>query len=124
MYRATTNRQTKMHTGKTYGIDISFETLKLPLQHDVLILAKNATQGKRGLGKSLELLAPDTFQTIDADMRHESVEAVFINQRILTKIPAERIMHILQQHVFEHVSEGELIQVDMHVRISMSNINS
>ncbi|HWK59479.1 MAG TPA: hypothetical protein VNQ80_19200 [Parapedobacter sp.] len=113
-----------MHTGKTYGIDISFETLKLPLQHDVLILAKNAAQGKRGLGRSLELLAPGTFQPVDSEVGHEGIEAVYINQRILTKIPIERIMHILHQHVFEHVGEGELIQLDMHVRISMNNLNS
>ncbi|WP_374741742.1 hypothetical protein [Parapedobacter sp. 2B3] len=113
-----------MHTGKTYGIDISFETLELPLQHDVLILAKNGTQGKRGLGRSLELLAPGTFQSIDAEAGHGGIEAVYVNRRILTKIPVERIMRILQQHVFEHVGEGELIQVDMHVRISMSNLNS
>ncbi|MEC3881590.1 hypothetical protein [Parapedobacter sp. 10938] len=113
-----------MHTGKTYGIDISFETLQLPLQHDVLILARNATQGKRGLGKSLELLAPGTFQPVDSEVGHEGIEAVFIHRRVLTKIPVERIMNVLQQHVFEHVGEGELIQVDMHVRISLSNLNS
>lgn len=113
-----------MHTGKTYGIDISFETLNLPLQHDVLVLAKNASQGKRGLGRSLELLAPGTFHPVDSEMRHEGIEAVFVNRRILTKIPTERILHILHQHVFEHVGEGELIQVDIRVRISMSNVNS
>ncbi|HWK98674.1 MAG TPA: hypothetical protein VNQ55_01955 [Parapedobacter sp.] len=113
-----------MYTGKTYGIDISFETLKLPLQHDVLILSKNASQGKRGLGRSLELLAPGTFHLVDSDISLEGIEAVFVNRRILTKIPIERIIHILQQHVFEHVGEGELIQVDMHVRISMSNLNN
>ena len=113
-----------MNTGKTYAIDISFETLKLPLMHDVLILAKNASQGKHGLGKSLELLAPGTFHTVDTDMGHEGVEAVYINRRILTKIPVERIIQVLRQHVFDHVGEGELIQVDMHVRISMNNVNS
>ena len=113
-----------MQIGKTYGIDISFETLNLPLQHDVLILAKNASQGKRGLGRSLELLAPGTFHPVDSEMSHEGIEAVYVNRRILTKIPVERIMYILQQHVFEHVSEGELMQVDMRVRIAMSNLNS
>lgn len=124
MYWPPSNRQTIMYTGKTYGIDISFETLKLPLQHDVLILAKNAAQGKRGLGKSLDLLAPGTFQPVDADVQHEGIEAVFINRRILTKIPAERIICVLQRYVFEHVGDGELVQVDMHVRISMGNISS
>lgn len=112
-----------MNTGKTYGIDISFEELKLPLFHDVLILAKNAAQGKRGLGKSLDLLAPSAFQTIDTDLGHEHVEAVFINRKLLTKIPAKRVIQVLQRHVFDHVSEGELIQVDMKVRISINNIS-
>lgn len=113
-----------MQTGKTYGIDISFETLKLPIQHDVLILARNATQGKRGLGRALELLAPDTFQQVDCEMGHEGIEAVYVNRRILTKIPAERLMNILRQHVFEHVSEGELIQLDMNIRISIGNLTN
>jgi len=113
-----------LSTGKTYGIDISFEELTLPLFHGVLILAKNAAQGKYGLGRSLDLLAPGTFQAMDTGLGHECVEAVFINRNLLTKIPAEHIIQVLQRHVFEHVSEGELIQVDMKVRISMNNITS
>ncbi len=112
-----------MNTGKTYGIDISFEELRLPQFHDIIVLAKNSAQGKYGLGKSLDLLAPDTFQAMDTNVGHERIEAVFINRNLLTKIPAERIIQILQRHVFEHVSEGELIQVDMKVRISMNNIS-
>lgn len=113
-----------MHTGKTYGIDISFETLRLPLQHDVLVLAKNASQGKHGLGKSLELLAPGTFLPVDSEMRHEGVEAVYINRRLLSKIPVDHVIHLLQQHVFDHVAEGELVQVDMRVQISVSNLKN
>lgn len=113
-----------MHTGKTYGIDIHFETLHLPLQHDVLILAKNASQGKLGLGKSLELLAPGTFQPVEVELRHEGVEAVYVNRRILSKITIDHVIQLLHQHVFEHVGEGELMQVDMHVRISINNLKN
>ncbi|MFC3197919.1 hypothetical protein ACFOET_09870 [Parapedobacter deserti] len=112
-----------MNTGKTYGIDISFEELKLPLFHDVLILAKNAAQGKYGLGKSLDLLIPGVFEAVSTDVGHEHIEAVFINKRLLTKIPVENVIMLLKQHVFDYVGEGELIQVDMKVRISMNNIN-
>lgn len=112
-----------MSPTKTYGIDINFETLQLPLQHDVLILAKNAAQGKQGLGRSLDLLAPGTFQQVDTAEEHEGIEAVYINRRILAKIPVERIMHILQTHVFGQVSEGELIRLDMRIRISMNNLH-
>ncbi|PPL02763.1 hypothetical protein [Parapedobacter indicus] len=112
-----------MNASKTYGIDISFEELKLPLFHDVLVLAKNAVQGKLGLGRSLDLLAPGVFQSIDTEVESERIEAVFINRKLLTKIPVEHLMRVLQRHVFEYVGEGELIQVDMKVRISMHNIN-
>lgn len=113
-----------MNAGKTYGIDVSFEELRLPLSHDVLILAKKSAQGKRGLGRSLDLLAPGTFQTMDTNLEHEHVEAIFVNRKLLTKISAEHLIQVLQRHVFEHVSEGELIKVDMKVRISINNINS
>jgi len=112
-----------LNAGKTYGIDISFEELKLPLSNDVLVLAKNAVQGKHGLGKSLDLLAPGVFQAVDTGAEAEHIEAVFINRKLLTKIPAERLIQVLQRHVFRHVGEGELIQVDVKVRISMYNIN-
>lgn len=112
-----------MATSKTYGIDISFEEFKLPLFHDVLILAKNAVQGKHGLRKSLDLLAPGIFQTIDANVGHERIEAVFIHANLLAKVPSENILQILRRHVFEHVAEGELIQVNMKVRISINNIS-
>lgn len=112
-----------MNTSKTYGIDISFEELKLPLFHDVLVLAKNAVQGKRGLGKSLDLLAPGVFQTVETGIESEHIEAVFINRKLLTKIPVDQLLQVLRRHVFEYVGEGELIQVDMSVRISMHNIN-
>jgi len=111
-----------LSVGKTYGIDISFEELKLPLFHDVLVLAKNAVQGKFGLGKSLDLLAPGVFQTVDTEVESERIEAVFINRKLLTKISIEQLIGILQRHVFEYVGEGELIQVDMKIRISLHNI--
>lgn len=112
-----------MNPAKTYGIDINFEALMLPLSHDVLVLAKNAAQGKHGLGRSLDLLAPGVFKAVEANLEHERIEAVFINRKLLTKISAEQLIEILQRHVFEYVAEGELIQVDMKVRISMHNIH-
>lgn len=112
-----------MNTSKTYGIDISFEELKLPLFHDVLVLAKNAVQGKHGLGRSLDLLAPGVFQAVDTEVENEHIEAVFISRKLLTKMSVEQLLQVLQRHVFEYVGEGELIQVNMKVRISMHNIN-
>ncbi len=109
-------------SGKTYGIDISFEELRLPLSYDVLVLARNASQGKQGLHKSLDLLAPGTFQLVDADMGTDRIAAVFVNRSLLHKLPAERIIGLLRSHVFDHVAEGDLLQVRMRVRISLSNL--
>ena len=113
-----------MDAGKTYGIDIRFETLKLPLFHDAIVLAKPAAQGKHGLGKSLELLAPGVFKALDTDFDADHIEAVFVNQQLLTKITTKHLIQILRAHVFEHIGEGELIQVDMNVRISIHNIRA
>jgi hypothetical protein len=112
-----------LDAGKTYGIDLSFSKLELPLLHDVLILAKNAAQGKHGLRRSLELLAPGTFQPLESDLGNEAVEAVFVKKGLLAKIPADRVTKVLQQYVFDHIVEGDLIQVDLKVRISVSNVN-
>lgn len=117
------SRSIPLSAGKTYGIDISFEELKLPVFHDVLVLAKNAVQGKHGLSRSLDLLAPGVFQSVDTEIESEGIEAVFVNRKLLRKLPVEQLMQVLHKHVFASVGEGELIQVDMKVRISMYNIN-
>ena len=111
-----------MNAGKKYGIDISFEELRLPLCNDVLILATNAAQGKQGLAKSLDLLAPGAFQTVDTETEEKHIEAVFINRKLLAKISAEQVVQLLRRHVFPSVCEGELIQVTMKVHIMMHTI--
>lgn len=103
-----------------YSINISFEQIKLPPFQDILILARNSPQGKIGLSKSFELLLPNGFELIDVD--DELIEAVFVQKTILHKLPAEKIIKILRQHVFPFVSEGEIVKVDFNVIISVNNI--
>lgn len=103
-----------------YLIDLSFEEIKLPPFHDILILGKNSAHGKIGLSRSFELLIPNGFDIIE--INDGMVEAVFINKKILAKIPLAKIIDILKSKVFQFISEGEIIKVDFRVSISYTNI--
>lgn len=103
-----------------YLIDLSFEEIKLPPFHDILILGKNSAHGKIGLCRSFELLIPNGFDIIE--INDGMVEAVFINKKILAKIPLDKIIDILKSKVFQFISEGEIIKVDFRVSISYTNI--
>lgn len=103
-----------------YSIDLSFEEIKLPPFQDILILGKNSVHGKIGLCRSFELLIPNGFDIIE--INEGRVEAVFINKKILAKIPLGKIIDILKSKVFQFISEGEIIKVDFRVSISYTNI--
>ncbi|EHQ24476.1 hypothetical protein [Mucilaginibacter paludis] len=103
-----------------YTLNLSFEQIKLPPFQDILILARNSPQGKIGLSKSFELLLPNGFELIDVE--DELIEAVFVQRNILHKVPSEKVINILREHVFPFISEGELVKVDFNVTISVHNI--
>lgn len=103
-----------------YSININFEEIKLPPFQDILIVGKNCAQGKIGLSKSFELLLPNGFETID--VIDDRVEAIFVNNHILKKIPAEKVLDILSNNVFPYISDGELIRVDFKINISIENL--
>lgn len=109
-----------MSDSKKYSIKLSFEEAKLPPFQDILVLGKYSLQGKVGLGKSFELLVPNSFEMIEVD--YSSVEAIFVNKRILAKMPREKVLGLLTEKVFPFISEGELIKVDFHVAVSYSTI--
>lgn len=103
-----------------YTLNLNFEQIKLPPFQDILILARNSPQGKIGLSKSFELLLPNGFELIDVE--DELIEAVFVQRNILHKVPAEKVINILREHVFPFISEGELVKVDFNVTISVHDI--
>jgi hypothetical protein len=92
----------------------------LPPFQEILILGKNSQHGKIGISKSFDMLVPNGFELVEVG--HPLVEAVFVNKRILSKMPKEKIIDILDDKVFPFVSEGELLKVDFRVTISYSNI--
>jgi len=103
-----------------FSILLNFEEIKLPPFQDILILGKNSPQGKIGISKSFEFLVPNGFEIIEVE--DEKVEAVFINRKILKKMPKEKILKILKERVFPFISEDELIKVDFKVNISYNLI--
>lgn len=103
-----------------YNISLSFQEIKLPPFEEILVLGKDAPHGKFGISKSFDLLLPNGFEIIDIE--HESVEAIFVNKRILAKLPQDKLIKILQDKVFPFVSVGELLRVDLKVTISYNSI--
>ncbi len=104
-----------------YSVSLSFEEIKLPPFEEILVLGKNSPHGKTGISKSFDLLIPNGFEIVDTD--HGNVESVFINKRILAKMPKEKILKILEANVFPFVSEKEIIKVDFKVMIAVTVID-
>jgi len=102
-----------------YSISLNFQEIKLPPFDEILILGKNSPHGKVGISKSFELLLPNGFEIIDIE--DEKVEAVFVNKRIMAKLPKEKLVKLLTEKVFPFVSEGELVKVDLKVSLSYSS---
>ena len=111
-----TNNLQFMKSTLKYTVDISFEEIKLPPFEEMLVLGKNSPHGKQGISKSFDLLIPNGFEIIDT--KHDNVDCVFVNKRILAKMPKEKILKILEANVFPYVSDGEIIKLDFKVKIS------
>lgn len=98
-----------------YSVQLSFEEIRLPPFEDILVLGKKCPQGKIGVSKSFEFLVPNEFDVFEID--NPTVEAVFINKRVLKKMDKTMILKILCEKVFPFVSECEIIKVDFKLKI-------
>lgn len=107
-------------TTRKFSVQLSFEEIRLPPFEDILILGKKCPQGKIGVYKSFELLVPNEFEAYEVE--DNSVEAVFVNKRVLKKINKDRILSILKQKVFPYVSESEILKVDFKLRVFYDSI--
>jgi len=103
-----------------FTISLSFEGISLPPFQDILILGKKCPQGKHGVMKCFNLLAPDGFEMVELD--DETVEAVLLSKRILKRLPAEKIIDILRTRVFPRITRGEIIKVDFNIKMHFENI--
>ena len=103
-----------------YQVNLSFQEINLPPFEDILVVGQHSNQGRRGLSKSFDYLIPMSFQMIEIDS--EQVSVIFVNQRILKKMPQEKIIAILESKVFPFVSKGEILKVDFKVTVSFDEI--
>lgn len=108
-------------TPRKYSVQLSFEEVRLPPFEDILILGKKCPQGKIGVNKSFEFLVPNEYEVIETP--DDIIEAVFINKKVLKKMPHEKILDILKVKVFPFVSECEVVKVDFNVCVSYESIS-
>ena len=107
----------------SYTVNLDFEAIKLPPVTDILVLGKKVPQGKQGILHSFELILPDTFALHEInDPEFPNIDAVIINKTITTKLPINKLIDILKEHVFPYVSRGETIKVNISIHIYQKNI--
>ncbi len=102
-----------------YSVSMTLQEIKLPPFDEILVLGKNSPHGKNGISQSFELLLPNGFEIIDVN--ENNVEAVFVNKRIMTKLPKEKLIKLLRDKVFPFISEGEMLKVDLKISITYTS---
>ncbi len=105
-----------------YRISLGFRPVSLPPVRDILVLGKKFPQGKAGVMECFRFIAPDEFEMFDIEDGGVAAEAVLINKRLLRRMPAERVIAVLEQHVFPYMSNGEAINVDFEVKINITGL--
>lgn len=103
-----------------FTVSLRFEGIKLPPFQDILLLGKKCPQGKIGVSKCLNLLAPETFELVEID--DPIVEAMLISKHILKRMTAENVIKILKEKVFPYITPGEIIKIDFSVRVYFEDI--
>ena len=101
-------------------VNLSFEDVSLPPFRDILILAKKCPQGMMGVSKCMSLLAPDEFMLVVVDS--PTVEAFLASKKLLNRLPEEKITALLKDKVFPHIGKGDLVRVDIQVRMAFKNV--
>lgn len=105
---------------KSFNVSISFEMVSLPPFRDIMLLGKRCPHGKVGISKCFNLLAPDSFDLIEVD--DDKVGAMLVSKQLLKRIPAEKIVEILQENVFPHLSNCEIVKVEFNIKFFVSDI--
>ncbi|MBU0710522.1 hypothetical protein KJ762_11805 [bacterium] len=109
-----------MKNQPNYSLTLIFEEVKLPPFQDILILGSKCPQGKVGISKCMHFLAPDDFELFEIEKSH--VEAVLISKNILQRMSGQKVIKVLEEKVFPYITSGEIIKVDLKVRITYENI--
>lgn len=100
-----------------YSISLAFENVSLPPFQDILILSHKCPHGMNGLSKCMQILSPDRFEVFNIDVGN--VEAIIVSNQVLSRMPIEKIIELLSEKVFPFITEGEVVRVDFHIKVSL-----
>ena len=98
-----------MKENPRFDVSLSFEGVRFPPFEDILLLGRRCPQGKAGVSKCLNLLAPEKFELVEID--DPDVEALLINKTIIKRLPVEKVIEILKAKVFPLITSGEIVLV-------------
>jgi hypothetical protein len=109
-----------MKENTRFNVSLSFEGIRFPPFEDILLLGRRCPQGKAGVSKCLNLIAPEKFELVEID--DPIVEAMLINKIIIKRMPVEKVIDILKAKVFPFITTGEIVRVDFNVTIYLNGI--
>ncbi|HUV51069.1 MAG TPA: hypothetical protein VMW78_08640 [Anaerolineae bacterium] len=109
-----------MKESSRFNVSLSFEGIRFPPFEDILLLGRRCPQGKAGVSKCLNLIAPEKFELVEID--DPVVEAMLINKVIIKRMPVEKVIKILKAKVFPLMTNGEIVKVDFNVMIYFDGI--
>ncbi len=99
-----------------YTISLDFQEIYLPPFKDILVLGRKSSHGTSSILESINFLSPDNFELIELD--DEFIEALLVNKKLLRRIPRESILELLRKSVFPYIDRGEMVRVDLNVKLS------
>ena len=110
----------KKNDGLKFSIDIKFENIKFPPFDDILVLTKKCPHGVNGVKEALKFISSAGYEAVI--LNHSNIEAVFINKKLLKRLDKGKIIEILEEKVFPHIIEGDLVKVDLNIKYSYENL--
>ncbi|MBF0272845.1 MAG: hypothetical protein HQL98_12380 [Magnetococcales bacterium] len=103
-----------------YTVSLEFETVSLPPFRDILVLAKKCPVGMTGISTCMGLMTPDGYELVEVE--DPVVEALLIHKQIIKRLPLSTLLDILRVRVFPHISRGEIVRINLQVRIHHDRI--
>ncbi len=92
----------------------------MPLVRDVLVLGKQAAIGPAAMSRALNFLHARKFTLLSIE--DEVIEGVFIRDTLLKKIPEQKVISLILQHVKPTMQESEILKIDLDVELRIEDV--
>lgn len=103
-----------------FNLSMKFVKIQFPDTGDILIVTERYPAGAQGISRSLSLAAPNDYKLIE--VQHEIVEALIVKKWVLKRLPAEKVVEMMEKQVFPFVGLGECVRVDVRVEIAVEGV--